>query len=313
MQRSDNRYVDYFKTPEIIEDICSYAGLCLQDKFTAKTVPFVVKFIVHSPYNKTLHTAVMYSYRKYRRLDLLPACNYCYAAETTLPAIRRTIMSKKLFFLTSFVLVLALVGTNVVFGGIVWEGRVNKGSDDAEEHGAWDLGVMEKGTSSSDLEMPYGDSGKGEEQIIGIRFTNVGVPPGAIVANAYVEFTCDETKDGTLPVSLIIEGELSPNATTFAGDKFNITSRTRTTAKAIWEPRNWTTVGGKDQTSNIAVVIQQIVSQRGWASGNALVLIIRNNPANPSQGIRCVESYNGEPGNAPLLHIEFTSEHAVWH
>lgn len=81
--RNDNTYVDYFKTPEIVEDMCSYCGFRLQDKFTAKTVPCVVKFIGHSPDINALHTAVMYAYRKYRRLALLPACNYCYTARGT--------------------------------------------------------------------------------------------------------------------------------------------------------------------------------------------------------------------------------------
>jgi len=60
-------------------------------------------------------------------------------------------MCRKLIYLFSFVLVLALAGTNVVFGNTVWEGRITFDADDVEEEvpaGSVDF-------SSSDLEMPY--------------------------------------------------------------------------------------------------------------------------------------------------------------
>jgi hypothetical protein len=62
---------------------------------------------------------------------------------------------------------------------------------------------------------------------------------------------------------------------------------------------------GPDQaTPDIAAVIQEIVNQDGWASGNALVLIISDDSANPSQGIRCAEAGPGD--DAALLSIEYT-------
>ncbi|MHC4699027.1 MAG: hypothetical protein ACYTFQ_00470, partial [Planctomycetota bacterium] len=66
-----------------------------------------------------------------------------------------------------------------------------------------------------------------------------------------------------------------------------------------------TAAGQADQTSNIASVIEEIVNQDGWASGNALVIIIGDNTDNPSEGLRCAESYDGSPSAAPLLNIEF--------
>ncbi|MHC4595313.1 MAG: hypothetical protein ACYS19_10265, partial [Planctomycetota bacterium] len=71
-------------------------------------------------------------------------------------------------------------------------------------------------------------------------------------------------------------------------------------------PPNWTTVGdrGPDQaTPDISAVIQEIVNQDGWASGNSLVLIISDDPVNPSQGIRCAEAGPGD--DAALLRIEY--------
>ncbi|MHC4593672.1 MAG: hypothetical protein ACYS19_01850 [Planctomycetota bacterium] len=98
---------------------------------------------------------------------------------------------------------------------------------------------------------------------------------------------------------------MSANAAGFTSDAFNVSSRPKTTAQVQWSVPNWTTVGdqGPDQTTpSIASIIQEIVNQNGWAGG-AIVLIFRDNPANPSLGIRCAEA---GPGNdAALLHISY--------
>ncbi|UCC99414.1 MAG: hypothetical protein JSW66_05930, partial [Phycisphaerales bacterium] len=58
---------------------------------------------------------------------------------------------------------------------------------------------------------------------------------------------------------------------------------------------------GPDQrTPNLASIIQEIVNQNGW-TGEALVLVLRDDPANPSVGIRCAVSGPG----AVLLHIDY--------
>ena len=217
-------------------------------------------------------------------------------------------MCRKVICMVSFVLVLALAGTNVTFG-VVWEGRVSQDTDNNEE-------LDPQGTpegSSSDLEFPYEDAGKGEKQLLAIRWQDVDVPKGATIVDAWIEFTVDETEDGTLHVSVIIEGELNPNPPTFnLSTPSEIANRQpRTIAQAIYEPEHWTTVGAKHQTSNIAVVIEEIVNQPGWVGGNALVLIFRDNPANPSEARRIAESYAGDSVNAPLLHIEYALEKAA--
>jgi len=64
----------------------------------------------------------------------------------------------------------------------------------------------------------------------------------------------------------------------------------------------WTAAGdaGPEQrTPNLAAVIQEIVNRPGWASGNALAIIVTGT------GRRVAESYNGVPAAAPLLHVEY--------
>ncbi|MHC4594200.1 MAG: discoidin domain-containing protein [Planctomycetota bacterium] len=107
---------------------------------------------------------------------------------------------------------------------------------------------------------------------------------------------------------LIIEGELNPNPPTFdESAPSEIANRQpRTTAQVIYEPEHWATVGEKKRTPDLSPVITEIINQPGWVAGNALVLIIRDNPANPSKGNRTADAYGGGEGNMAFLHIEYT-------
>ena len=218
-------------------------------------------------------------------------------------------MCKRLFLLLTYFVVLGLIVPNITFGGII-EVRIADDLDDAEEDiNPSKLGEIDEG--SSDLELAYEDEGMGDPQFVGVRY-QVDIPKGAAITDAWIRFQVDEDKGGSLPVNVIIEGELSPNASQFVGGNpgtFDISTRPRTAAQVQWSIPNWTTVGdqGPDQTTpNIASIIQEIVNQDGWASGNALVLIISDDPANPSEGIRVAEAGPGD--DSALLHVEFTSD-----
>jgi len=164
---------------------------------------------------------------------------------------------------------------------------------------------------SSDLEFPYEDEGMGDLQVAGIRYPGLAIPKGSTIISAYVQFQVDETKGGTEPVNLVIEGDLSADAAPFTSDPFTVTSRTRTAAQVMWSVPNWIAEGdrGPDQaTPDLAAIIQEIVDQPDWAEGNALALIISDDPANPSSGIRCAEAGPGD--DSATLVIEFAYEGA---
>jgi len=182
----------------------------------------------------------------------------------------------------------------------VTEWRITDDADDVEE--TVSTGNMD--ITSSDLEMPYEDENQGNPQIIGLRFTSIPVPKGVTITEAWVRFQVDEDKGGTEPVNLIIDGELSTDVAGFSSSSI-VSSRARTTAKVQWSVPNWVNVGdqGPDQTTpSLVPIIQEIVDQDGW-SGGSIVLMFRDDPDNPSLGIRCTEAGPGD--DAPLLHISY--------
>ncbi len=216
-------------------------------------------------------------------------------------------MFKKFILLTSFILVLGLIGSGAAFGEVI-EIRVADGGDDAEQH--LDDGDMDVG--SSDLELANEDGGDPatDEQVIGLRFVGIPLDKGALITGAYVEVEVDKVdKQGSeAPVNLIIEGELVPNAAAFEDVANNITDRAVTTAQVKWSIPAWTETSAKFQTPDISSILQELIGQEDWAPGNAIVLILRDDKDDPSTGVREAESYDGEADAAPLLHIGVASE-----
>lgn len=183
---------------------------------------------------------------------------------------------------------------NAGLGPVSLDVQVAAGSDDAEE--AVGSGTMY--IESTDLELVVDNLII--TQLVGLRFANVNVPQGANITNAYVQFQTDETASGV--ASLLVEGQASDNAAAFEDANYNISSRPRTLASAVWVPPPWSAAGeaGPDQqTPDLGAVIQEIVDRPGWASGNALAIIISGT------GTRTAEAYEGDPAGAATLHIEY--------
>jgi hypothetical protein len=224
----------------------------------------------------------------------------------------------KLCFLTSVVF-LVLAGSNTISAAIVIEKLIAVDNDDGEDHiaytGQTDDGA--EGLSSSDLEMPWEDGIQSSSyQVIGMRFVDLRIPKGSEVVNAYVQFTGDNDDNAKLtggPVNLIINGLLQPNPAIFStGEDFYTDRDPKTTTQVAWSNiPSWTNnqATAATRTPDISSIIQEIIDQDDWTDGNALVLFIRDDEANPSNGQRSALSGPGAAG--PLLHIELWSNQAT--
>lgn len=213
-------------------------------------------------------------------------------------------MWKKIKHLTYLVLALSLLSTQCAFGALVIERRVSTSSDDVEQ----DVANLDVDLGSSDLELPS----DGGLQLIGMRFTELDIPADAVILEAWLQFQVDEL-EGDQPVNLLIEGELSPNPVTFSEDANNVGARPRTEAKVLWSVPHWPTVNAQDpnqRSTDITPIIEELISQDGWQAGNAMVIIIRDDPDDPSMGLRTAHSYS-LPSGAPLLHITIFGETAT--
>jgi PKD repeat protein len=179
-----------------------------------------------------------------------------------------------------------------VLGQVSTERRVASSSDDAEErvsNGSMNL-------TSSTLDLVTASS---NVQAVGIRWAGIPIQKGATISAAYIQFASNASQSAA--ASLTIAGQAADNAATFTTSTSNVSTRARTTANVAWAPAVWSSgqAGAAQRTPDLAPVIREIVNRPGWASGNALALIITGT------GTRGAYSYDGSTASAPLLHIEY--------
>lgn len=182
-------------------------------------------------------------------------------------------------------------------------------ADDLEErvaHGTIDAG-------SNDIELGYEDPGGHDvkAQIAGFRFSQIPIPPGAVITEAYIQFTVDEVKNQANPFDAVITAEDSANATPFGNEDatapYALSSRPRTAQSVRWATSEenrvlWRTEGqaGKAQrTPDISALVQSVVGRADWAAGNAIAFFIAG------AGNRTAVSYEGDPDEAAALAVSF--------
>jgi hypothetical protein len=177
--------------------------------------------------------------------------------------------------------------------------QIASSSDDAEEQGANGSSPGSMDITSTDLELV--NDGNDGDQYVGMRFTGINIPQGAYIANAYIQFTVDETDSDSTSVHIKVEDVSS--GTAFSSTSFDISSRSVMPDSVLWEDiPAWNTTGasGIDQaTPDLSSLVQMIVDQSGWVSGNAINFIMTG------IGTRTAESYDGSAGDAPVLIIEY--------
>ena len=188
-----------------------------------------------------------------------------------------------------------LTGSTLVSASNTWQ--IATGSDDAEENAASHTVSI----TSTDMELVTDGSAV---QIVGLRFPNLGIPAGATISSAAIQFIgrLDDTLNQN-PVSLTLRGQAADSPATFAATASNIINRPDTAASVNWVPPNWANgeTGANARTPELKTVVQEIVDRPGWASGNAMVFKITGT------GGRRAWSYNGSAGNAARLTVQWTA------
>src|SRR5512143_3779969 len=166
--------------------------------------------------------------------------------------------------------------------------RVSVSADDAEEFTSDGTVVLD----SPDLDLTFG-------QVVGLRFRDVGVPTGADILHARVQFTASEADFEVLSFKIV--GEDTDNAAAFSTVAHNLTTRTPTGSSVTWNPVGWN-ADSNQLTDDLETILEPIVNRVGWSPGNALVLLFS---ATGGNGARRAYSQDGQPQSAPLLIIDY--------
>jgi len=174
---------------------------------------------------------------------------------------------------------------------VMVEQRIAASADDAEEE---DTGSHDVALGSPDLELVL----DAKVQIVGLRYS-LTIPRGARILDAWLQFQADGSTSGA--TSLSIEAQAVDDAPAFTSTRRDVSDRVRGSASIVWAPASWAsgTQGEAQRSPSLVSLVQELVDRPGWASGNALALIVSGS------GQRRSESYEGIRAAAPLLHVEY--------
>ena len=166
--------------------------------------------------------------------------------------------------------------------------QVSSQRDNAEER--------RDGYQSTGTELTFRDR---SNEYIGVRFTNVALPQGASIINAYLEFTAYRSSYNSF-ASFNIAGVDQDNPSNFRSYPRGLLRDKPKTATVTWSgiPRwykNYTYQGPP-----VTSIVEQITGRSGWQSGNSMMFVFSD-----FVGVRGAYTYNGKPSGTVSLVVEY--------
>ncbi len=180
-----------------------------------------------------------------------------------------------------------------------FETRITDVNDDVEEKSDGEMYL-----TSPDLDF-YNSTDRG----VGLRFQNVTIPQGALIAKAYIELVAHNEGAATLSGSsgFVINGEATGDAPPFTSANNNLSTRPLTNQSITWDPVPAWDLDQSYRTPDLSPIVQEIVGRTDWADGQDMAFIFTH-----GFGWRCSYSYDTDPDMAALLRIEFSDKDAPY-
>jgi len=152
-----------------------------------------------------------------------------------------------------------------------------------------------------------------EGHINGLRYHSLGIPQGATIINARLDFYSPLAHSNFVQVR--IRGEDTKNPVGFTGNRYDISSRL---SRATSEYVDWTIEAGDDWYANnrykskdIAAVIQEIVNRDDWQVDDPMVLLVQHISNYGHRAGTLVKdnrsNTQGPNGQGTLLHITYST------
>lgn len=158
-----------------------------------------------------------------------------------------------------------------------------------------------------------GSHGSNDEYTAAFRFTGVTVANAATINSATFKLTAQATYNaGANTVSFLVSAQAHDNAPAMVatGSGENLRSSTgtaprpRTTAvSAAWNQTS--IVADTEYSIDVTGVVQEIVNRAGWASGNAILILVDTNTTTTLGEWQDYFSYDGSTTKAAKLDIDY--------
>ena len=209
---------------------------------------------------------------------------------------------------------------------------ITESNNDAEEVGA----LMTMSLVSTHLEMAYGASSGGQttitskidnryddleeylsggiskwgnwwnmenDQINGLRFKEMTIPPFATINSAKIKFTA--VKSDSKDVKLRFFGDDQGDSPQL-NESNPPSNRVQTTAAVTWEPAAWIK-NDEYYTPDLSPIVQEVINRGDWASGNHITFIETYVSGSGSDPKRRAHRYNSSASKAAELEVTYTA------
>jgi outer membrane protein assembly factor BamB len=172
--------------------------------------------------------------------------------------------------------------------------QVTSSADDVNEDGA--TFTTNGGT------IWLGNASSAAASYAAFRFTNIAIPRGATISSAKLKVYSSQGQ--WINLSFSLAGELSGNSAAFSSSnkpsqRVLTSQKISHTSNQSWSASTWYTL------DEMATVIQEIVNQPGWNSGNSLSVIVKG--TGNTWGRKFIAGMDSSTANAPSLVISFSS------
>lgn len=137
------------------------------------------------------------------------------------------------------------------------------------------------------------------QNVIGLRFRNLGVPPRATITSAQIQFTAAGASGESTALQIHIVS--SPNAAPFGPPAIDLGTLPLVPGNVAWAPGPWGDAGdaGSDQqTPDLASLLQVIVNEPGYTTDSAVAFIIQGD------GVRRASAFESSR-KAPYLTVAY--------
>lgn len=146
------------------------------------------------------------------------------------------------------------------------------------------------------------------------RFQGIRIPQGSTITNAYLTFTSEPGQANIgINVELNIKADSEIDAAAISSfDDFKTRLSRTTTANVDWTVISSWLDDTAHSSIDISSVIQELITNDGWAYGNPILLLVTTKDTNVAGNIRSVYSYDKDKSKQVQLVIDYSSSAYPW-
>ena len=180
--------------------------------------------------------------------------------------------------------------TGCVQGGLTYQ--IDSQRNNAEE--------TSSGSQSTGTELTMNAS---SNEYLGLIFSRIALPQGAVISNAYLEFTAYGNSSSS-SASLVIQAanEANPDSFTRRYPRFLLRDKAKTTA-VTWSGIPTWYLDRNYRSPSVKNIVQQLVDRSDWQRNNNMLFILSDFVGN-----RGAYTYSGKPSGATKLIIEYQGQ-----